>query len=161
MTAVTDTSVVLNFCWLGLDSLLAQLFDHVLAPIEVREEFERLAKSDPRFSGLIFPSAIEIANALQIPASLRREYRLDTGEIAALALGLERGIRDILMDKRAGRAAAVSLGLRPSGLLGILIRAKREGHIPAVLPLLDRLQAGARFRVSEVLRAQIAALTAE
>jgi len=30
MTAVTDTSVVLNFCWLGLDSLLAQLFDRVL-----------------------------------------------------------------------------------------------------------------------------------
>jgi hypothetical protein len=161
MTVVTDTSVVLNLCWLGLDSLLARFFDRVLAPGEVREEFERLAKSDPRFGGLMFPASIEIVNASQIPASLLREYRLDTGEIAALALALERGIRDILIDERAGRAVAVNLGLRPSGLLGLLIRAKREGHVSAVLPLLDRLQAGARFRVSEVLRAQIASITSE
>jgi predicted nucleic acid-binding protein len=161
MTVVTDTSVVLNLCWLGLDSLLALFFDRVLAPVEVREEFERLAKSDARFGGLIFPSSIEIANASEIPDSFLREYRLDTGEIAALALALERGIRDILIDERAGRAEAVNLGLRPSGLLGLLIRAKREGHVAAVLPLLDRLQAGARFRVSEVLRAQIASNTSE
>jgi hypothetical protein len=140
MTVVTDTSVVLNLSWLGLDSLPARFFDHVLAPVQVREEFERLAKGDPRFSGLAFPESIEIANALEIPVSLREEHRLDTGEIAALALALERGIRDILMDERAGRAVAVSLGLRPFGLLGLLIRAKREGHVRAVLPLLDRLQ---------------------
>ena len=39
MTVVTDTSVVLNLCWLGLDSLLTLFFDRVLAPIEVRNEF--------------------------------------------------------------------------------------------------------------------------
>jgi predicted nucleic acid-binding protein len=161
MTVVTDTSVVLNLCWLGLDSLLAHFFERVLAPGEVREEFERLAKSDPRFGGLMFPASIEIANASEIPASLLREYRLDTGEIAALALAMERGIRDILIDERAGRAVAVNLGLRPSGLLGLLIRAKRERHVSAVLPLLDRLQAGARFRVSEVLRAEIVSITSE
>jgi len=61
----------------------------------------------------------------------------------------------------ARKTVAVNLGLRPSGLLGLLIRAKREGHVSAVLPLLDRLQAGARFRVSEVLRAQIASITSE
>jgi predicted nucleic acid-binding protein len=159
MTVVTDTSVVLNLCWLGLDSLLPLFFDRVLAPVEVRDEFERLVKNDPRFSALIFPALIEIANASEIPVSLRREYRLDTGEIAALALALEGDIWDILMGERAGRSVAVNLGLRPSGLLGILIRAKRERHIPAVLPLLDRLQS--RFRVSEGLRAQIAALTSE
>jgi len=161
MTVVTDTSVVLNLCWLESDSLLTHFFDHVLAPVEVRDEFERLVRSDPRFLGLIFPAFIEIANASEIPASLLHEHRLDAGEIATLALALERGIRDILMDERAGRAVAVSLGLRPSGLLGILIRAKREGYVPAVLPLLDRLQIEARFRVSDVLRAQIAALTSE
>ena len=41
MTAVTDTSVVLNLCWLGLDSLLARFFERVLAPVDVRDEFER------------------------------------------------------------------------------------------------------------------------
>lgn len=119
MTVVTDTSVVLNLCWLGLDSLLSHFFDRVLAPIEVRNEFDRLANSDSRFSGLSFPDAVEIATASEIPTSLARDRRLDRGEIAALALALERGIRDILIDERVGRAVAIELGLRPSGLLGL------------------------------------------
>jgi predicted nucleic acid-binding protein len=85
MTVVTDTSVALNLCWLRLASLLPLFFDRVLAPVEVREEFERLVKNDPRFPGLIFPAFIEIANAPEIPASLRREHRLDTGEIGRIA----------------------------------------------------------------------------
>ena len=97
MTVVTDTSVVLNLCWLGSDSLLSLFFDRVVAPSEVRDEFERLVRSDTRFSGLIFPAFIEISNASEIPASLRREHRLDTGEIAALALALQSDVRDILM----------------------------------------------------------------
>jgi hypothetical protein len=35
MTVITDTSVVLNLCWLGMDSLLARFFERVLAPGEV------------------------------------------------------------------------------------------------------------------------------
>ena len=161
MTVVSDTSVVLNLCWLGLESLLPISFERVLAPAEVREEFQRLATEDARFAGLIFPACIEVASASQIPPSLRREYQLDRGEIAALALALERGIQDMLIDERAGRAVSVKLGLRPSGLLGLLVRAKEQRRIPAVLPLLDRLETGARFRISEALRSQIVALTCE
>ena len=73
MTVVTDTSVVLNLSWLRLEPLLSHFFDHILAPVEVREEFERLARSDSRFLELIFPAFIQIANASEIPASLRRE----------------------------------------------------------------------------------------
>jgi uncharacterized protein len=161
MIVVTDTSVVLNLCWLEFDSLLFALFERVFAPEEVRQEFERLAMTDARFLGLKFPSRIEVSSALEIPNSLRREFRLDAGEIAALALALERGIKDILIDERAGRAVAEQLGLRPFGLLGVLINAKRKGHIPAVLPLLDRLQDGAKFRMSAALRDQVAGLTGE
>ena len=161
MTVVTDTSVALNLCWLGKDSLLAASFERVLAPLEVRDEFERLVKVDPRFSGLRFPGCIEIANAHALADSLRREYRLDRGEIATLALALERGVHDVLIDERAGRAVSVSLGLRPFGLLGLLVQAKRRGLISEVIPLLDRLEVEARFRVSKALRDQVAALTGE
>jgi len=50
MTVVTDTSVVLNLCWLESDSLLTHFFDHVLAPIEVRDEFLREAIKCRRLS---------------------------------------------------------------------------------------------------------------
>jgi predicted nucleic acid-binding protein len=41
---------------------------------------------------------------------------------------------------------AALLNIRCTGTLGILIRAKREGHLPAVRPVLDRLEA-LRFRL--------------
>src|SRR5207302_5109781 len=48
---VTDTSVVLNLCLRHREELLAALDREVLAPEEVRAEFQRLAATDPRFRG--------------------------------------------------------------------------------------------------------------
>jgi len=56
------------------------------------------------------------------------------------------------MDEQAGRAAAASLGLRTIGLLGILRDAKEQSLIPAVAPLLDRLEQEADFWISASLR---------
>lgn len=42
------------------------------------------------------------------------------------------------MDELAGRTTAVALGLKPIGLLGILLEAKERGLISALTPLLDR-----------------------
>lgn len=161
MIVVTDTSVVLNLAWLGEDRLLDILYGAVFAPPEVQAEFERLAQVDHRFQGLRFPAFVTIAAPANIPPAIAGNEGLDAGEVAALALAVERGIRDILIDESAGRAAAVALGLRPSGLLGVLIQAKRQNLISQVLPLLDRLKIGARFRIGDELRLRVATLAGE
>ncbi len=161
MIVVTDTSVVLNLAWLGEARLLELVFQHVVAPDAVKREFERLAFADPRFHELQFPEFIEVAPAIQIPDELAENDDLDEGEIAALALAIERGIRNVLIDEKAGRIAARALGLKPSGLLGLLVEAKRRGLINAVLPLADALRDGARFRMTEDLRKEIAMLAGE
>ena len=53
MIVVTDTSVVLNLCWLRQESLLSAIYEDVLAPGQVRLEFDRKAATDPRFTGLV------------------------------------------------------------------------------------------------------------
>ena len=161
MIVVTDTSVVLNLAWLREERLLAGLFEKVLAPSAVQKEFVRLAFADARFHGLVFPAFIHVEEPVRIPDVLASNEDLDHGEIAALALALERGIRQVLIDESAGRAAAMALGLLPSGLLGILVEAKKRGIILKVLPLLDRLRDAARFRVASDLRQRIAALSNE
>ncbi len=55
------------------------------------------------------------------------------------------------MDERLGRETAEHLGLRPVGLIGVLIEAKHRGLIPVVKPVLDALRHEAGFRVSEAL----------
>ncbi len=96
-----------------------------------------------------------------IPNSLSANDDLDLGELHALALALEKGVRFVLIDETAARATAIALGLVPSGLLGLLIEAKKRLLLPAVLPLLDRLRNEARFRVADDLRGRIAALAGE
>jgi predicted nucleic acid-binding protein len=158
---VTDTSVVLNLSWLGEERLLTDLFGQVLAPSAVRDEFERLAGADSRFRGLVFPSVICVEDPTEIPDALASNEDLDVGEIHALALALERGIRHVLIDELAGRTAAISLGLAPSGLLGLPVEAKKRSLIPEVLPFLDRLRDDARFRIADDLRQRIAVLANE
>ena len=155
MIVVTDTSVILNLCLLRQEGLLVTLFGTVLAPTQVVAEFQRLAAADPRFQGLVFPSFIQkVAPAVSL-TNLLHPARLHVGEIAALSLAVERGADIVLMDERAGRTAAAALGLKTMGLLGILIDARRRSLIPAVAPLLDRLQTEARFWIAPALRQSI------
>ncbi|MFB2768069.1 DUF3368 domain-containing protein [Pelatocladus sp. BLCC-F211] len=61
----------------------------------------------------------------------------------------------LLIDERRGRAEANRLGLRITGLLGILVEAKHQNLIVAIKPLMDALIATSEFRVSSSLYNQI------
>ena len=155
MIIVTDTSVILNLCWLRHESVLSKMYEKVFAPTQVVLEFERKVRTDRRFIGLTFPQFVTIAEPLAIPESLLLNPDLDQGEIAALALALERGINDVLIDEKAARSVAVSFGLHVSGLLGVLIEGKRRGLVPALGPLIDALSNDAKFWIDARLRERV------
>jgi predicted nucleic acid-binding protein len=54
----------------------------------------------------------------------------------------------LLIDERRGRTEANRLGIRITGLLGVLVEAKQRSLIPAVRLLMDNLIATSQFRVS-------------
>ena len=93
--------------------------------------------------------------ASPLPAGL--SLTLDAGEAAVIALAVELEIALVLIDERRGRQIARALGLTVAGSLGVLLRAKREGHLGAVKPSLEAMRrAGIRvadYLAGEVLRA--------
>jgi hypothetical protein len=66
-------------------------------------------------------------------------------------MALETEAELLLMDERLGRETARHLGLRYTGLIGVLIEAKYKGLISKIKPHLDALRDVAGFRVSDAL----------
>jgi uncharacterized protein len=152
---VTDTSVILNLCAIGQQHLLRELYHQVLAPSMVIAEFRRLALADNRFLGLEFPSWIGESAPRALHSSLSDSQRLHEGEVAALSLALEVSADFVLIDDQAARSAALRLGLKVVGLLGILMEARHKDLLPALAPIVDRLQEEAGFWISPTLRLTI------
>jgi uncharacterized protein len=77
--------------------------------------------------------------------------RVNIGEAEAIALAVEVGASRLLIDERLGRQTAKDLGLKITGILGILLLAKRQNLIEAVKPIMDDLISQANFRISSQL----------
>lgn len=60
---------------------------------------------------------------------IRQAYNIDPGESDTIALGLQLRQKEIIIDERAARLASMALGIKPTGSLGILLRAFHSATI--------------------------------
>jgi predicted nucleic acid-binding protein len=86
------------------------------------------------------------------------QHVLDVGESAVIQLAIEQKVPDVCIDEWRGRRAAVSVGLRVTGSLGLLGRAKRVGLISTVGPWLDKLRAAGIYFHPDLLKAFLSAM---
>lgn len=154
---IADASPLIGLTRVNGLGWLAQLFGCVhLTPIvlgevlpgtQQRGEAEIQAALDAGWlqlwQGLIAPLPLELGD-------------LDDGESQSIALALQ--LRPapslLLMDERAGRAAAIECGLPIIGTAAIIGRARKAGLIPSAKPVLAKLLAS-DFRMSAALMVQV------
>lgn len=96
---------------------------------------------------------LEVTDNLRVTDILENQENIDLGEAESIILALELKANLLLIDERRGRLVATSYGLNVTGLLGVLIQAKRNGLIESVKPLINELIMQANFRVSSKLYA--------
>jgi len=137
---VSDTSPLRALESLGLLDLLTKLYGQVLIPPAVEAELSK-GNAFPKLPWLKVVAPGDRARVEELQA------RLGPGESEAIALALELGA-EVLIDERAGRSAAVQLGLETTGVLGVLLEAKSRGHVGEVRPLIEALIARIQFRIS-------------
>lgn len=70
---------------------------------------------------------------------------LGPGERSAIAIALQLGDSLLIVDDRAARAEAQSLGLAIIGTAAVIGLAKQQGLISAARPILERLQPAGYF----------------
>ena len=85
---------------------------------------------------------------------------LGSGETEVLTLALEEPGSLVILDDRYAREVAAARNIRLTGTAGILVKAKRDGYLPAVKPLLDELER-LGFHLSKVVQRNILACAQE
>ncbi len=157
---VSNTTPVSNLIRIGQLPLLERLFGRVLIPEQVAEELEqgKHILGDYREA----PGAAALITEVPLDGPLLRQLamRLDEGEARAIALALAWRASLVLMDELAGRKVAAYHGLRCVGTLGVLLEAKRQGHVEQLGPLVEALER-ASFRMSAELKAYVLRVAGE
>jgi predicted nucleic acid-binding protein len=139
---VINTGPLIAFSKIGCLDIIGRLPFEFLCPAEVRQELE-----DGHLAGhpRIAPAWLK-HQALSTPPPRVLLAGLDLGEASVIQLALELGVRDVAIDEWKGRRAALASGLRVTGALGLLGRAKVQGLIPEMRPFIEKAVAeGIRY----------------
>ncbi len=146
---VSDTTPFISLVGVGLLDLLPQVYGEIWIPEQVHAEYQAGAEShDP---DLAAEAWIHIVPVTIDPSLLDQ---LNVGEAAAITLGIAAGVRAVLLDEQDGRRVARERGLVVVGSLGVLVRAKAFGILPAIKPSVDEMIVQGRY-ISPALRAQV------
>jgi predicted nucleic acid-binding protein len=72
---------------------------------------------------------------------------VDAREASAIALAAENQPSLLIIDDLKGRKLAQKLNLHVTGTLGLILAAKKEGIIPLIKPIFDKIQS-TNFRIA-------------
>ena len=153
MPVVSNTSPILNLALTDRLSLIREQFTTVTIPKGVLEEL-RVGENLPGSKKIL--DALEAkwlqVKEIQDSAMLRILKReLDAGEAEAIALAIKTSAQWVLLDESEARRIAKDLGLKVTGVLGILLRACRQKRIPSLSTEMERLREKAGFYIADHL----------
>ncbi|MDF5728643.1 MAG: DUF3368 domain-containing protein [Rhizonema sp. PD38] len=160
MIVVSDSSPISNLAAIGQLELLQQLYGSVIIPTAVYQELLNSGEIDPAVLAIQTVNWIETRSVANITLLQSLQNNLDIGEAEAITLAVELNADRLIVDERRGRNEAIRLGLRVTGILGVLLAAKQQGLIPLIQPLLDDLIANG-FWIREQLYAELLQLAGE
>jgi predicted nucleic acid-binding protein len=140
VTVVSNTGPIVALAKADHLSLLRILYGEVLIPPAVHREL--LAKVGPEAQRIDEGLAVflRVTPITRSPEAVDRlTSGLGAGEQQAIGLALEIGGL-LVIDDRAGRKAAGRLGIATTGVVGVLLKAKQEGQLAMVGPVLEMIR---------------------
>lgn len=161
MIVVSNTSPLINLAAINHLNLLQKLYGKIVIPQAVYDEIVIEGAGQAGAEKVKKAAWIEVKPVANRPLVKSLETDLDLGEAEAVVLAVELNAELLLIDERKGRVVAGRLGVNYIGLLGILVKAKHDGLIPAVGPVMDSLRTKAGFWVSNKLYDHILQMTGE
>ncbi|MFO7657506.1 MAG: DUF3368 domain-containing protein [Bacteroidales bacterium] len=135
---VSNTTPIICLLKLSKLDLLKELYKKIFIPEAVYQEISN-GKNKGYYQDLSKIDWITIQK-IQDKTALKYFLELDAGEAEAIILATEIGANLIIVDEKLGRFHAKHAGLKVTGTVGLLLKAKSKGIIGQVKPLLYELK---------------------
>jgi predicted nucleic acid-binding protein len=137
--SLPDTSCLILFRKMHRLDLLYKVYGNLLTTPEVANEYKNK-----------LPDWVKVQ-----PIKDRKRFKyysklVDVGEASIIALATEVISPILIIDDKRGRKLATALNLQLTGTLGTVLKAKRQGVISEVKPVLNDLKS-IHFRISSQL----------
>jgi predicted nucleic acid-binding protein len=152
---VVDASPLILLGKIGQVGLLHELADELVVPQAVVLEVASRPEGAAVIEQVRSFERASVAAEVSVTAELWT-WGLGPGESQVLALtSMVPGSRAVL-DDLDGRRCAQAFGLPVIGTLGVVLRAKRKGVIPAARPVIDHLRRVGLFASDQLIKRALA-----
>ncbi len=139
---ISDTSCFIILTNIGELELLQKVYGQIVTTPEIVAEF-----------GETLPEWVEIVEVKDKYRQTILELQIDKGESSAIALALETPDSVVILDDYKARKIAERLGVTLTGTIGVIIKAKLNGTIPSIKPILEKIKQ-TDFRLSSEIETQ-------
>ncbi len=146
---IPDTSCLIALHSLKLLDLLQRFYSEASVPPGVNQEY---GEELPTWMKLK-----EVENKLLV-SSLKRHLGRGESEVIAISTETEHSV--VVLDDKKARIIAKDLGVKVTGTLGLILRAKSEGSLVSVRNAISTLE-DSGFRISDELYSRILELSGE
>ena len=140
MIVVSNTTPLIGLASIQRFNLLQQLFGEVSIAQAVFDEAAATGRETggarQEVTAAAWIKTVVVKDRLAVEVLLDE---LDLGEAETIVLARELNADWILMDEKKGRRKLAQLGMKKIGTVGLLLRAKHIGLIPALRPELEQL----------------------
>ena len=148
---IVSTSPLFYFHRLGLLDLFQKLYGRIIVPEAVKTELVEGQTQGEDVPLLEKYNWIEI-KSVTMPRYLQLIADLGPGESEVLALATNHKSALLVIDDKLARRIAEMRGFRITGSAGVLLKAKRKGHVAEVKPIIQKLLDNIKIHVTWVHR---------
>lgn len=135
---VSNTTPIISLLKINKLQILKDLYSEIFIPQEVFHEIEA-GKTKEYYTDLSKIKWIKV-KGIKDQNSLSYFLDLDKGEAETIILATEINADLVILDETLGRYHAKHAGLKITGTLGVLLKAKKSGSIKEIKPLIYELR---------------------
>jgi uncharacterized protein len=137
LKVVSNATPVISLLKISQLDILRELYSEVLVPNAVFQEIEA-GKNKTYYQDLSKLNWVRIVD-IRNTSALKYFLELDAVESEAIVLATELEADLLIMDEKLERFHAKHAGLKVTGTIGVLIKAKKLGFVKTLKPLLHEL----------------------